>query len=156
MQVRVGGGPLDGLVVRVDRVQRPVEPAREQVGKDQPAEARPRVARSDHGDRPRSQEGLERTTGGRTLIGQHRLEVRLGLLHGEAGVHPRPADLLLVVETELGEQAQHRDIIPRHIAQQSPHPDVTRRVSQPAQEHNAEPDAPVGGINEHQELSGVA
>ncbi len=155
-QVGVGGFAVDTPAIRVDRVQPPAEAAREQVGEDQPTHARGHVARPDHRDRPGPQKGFECHARGFPLIGEHGLEVGVGLLHGYAGVHSRPADPLFVVEAELGQHAQDRGLVARDVAHHLPHPDVTRRVGQPAEEQCAEPDAPVGRVDEHRELSRVA
>ena len=141
-QVRVGGHPLDDLVAGIDRVHRPGEPAGEQVGQQQGADAGGLVAGPHQGDRRRAEERLDRGPGRRALIGQHGIKVGIGFLHGKAGVHARRRHLLLILQAQLLEQAQHRRIALRHIPGQPPHPGVPGGVGQPAQQQGAQPGAP--------------
>ena len=139
----------------VDRVHRPGEPAGQQVGQQQPADAGGLVAGPHQGDRPGAQERRDRDPGRGALVGQHRIKVGIGFLHGEAGVHARRRHLLLILQAELLQQAQHRHIAPGHVAGQPPHPGVPGRLGQPAQQQGAQPGAPPGGVDEHQGPGGI-
>ena len=134
----------------VDRVHRPGEPAGNQVGQQQGADAAGLVAGPHQGDRPGAQERRDRYPRRGALVGQQRIKVGIYFLHGEAGVHARRRHLLLILQAQLRQQAQHRHIAPGHITGQPSHPGVPGSLGQPAQQHGAQPGAPPGGVDKHQ------
>ena len=123
-QLRVAGHPPDDLVTGGDWVHRSGEPAVEQVSHQQLSDAAGLVARPHQGDRPGAQERPDRDAGRGALVGQHRVQVGIGFLYGEAGVHGGRRDLLGVFQAQLGEQAPHRHIALGQVAGQPPHPGV--------------------------------
>ena len=134
----------------VDRVYRPGEPAGKQVAQQQGADAAGVVAGPHHGDRPGAQEGRNRYPCRRALVGQQCIKVGICFLHGEAGVHARRRHLLLILQSQFLQHAQHRDIAPGHVTGQPPHPRVAGSLSQPAQQQGPQPGAPPAGIDKHQ------
>ncbi len=134
----MGPETLNDLVARVHRVQRPGEAAFPQVGQQEPADARAVVAGAHHGDRPGTQERIECDTGGDPLVRENGLEVGIGLLDGEAGVHANRGRRLLVHEPELGQALHHDGVTRGEVAAQSAYPDVVRVFRHLAEEQGAE------------------
>jgi hypothetical protein len=150
-QVRVGGHPPDDLVASVDRVHRAGVPALEQVGQQQPADAVGLVARTHQGNGRGAQKRPDLDAGRCALIGQYRVQVGVGFLHGEAGVHGSRRDLLGVFQAQILQQAEDRHIVLAGVAGQPPYPGVPGGFGQLAQQQGAQPGAPPGGVDEEQE-----